>query len=329
MGQVQRRRFLLSTSALLIAPFAAEAQQAGKMWRIGVLRPAPDDAVFRQNFDPFLQALRELRFAEGTNLTIEYRVRPGKPEEILAFANDLARAKVDAILAIAPAGVSAAAKATTSIPIVAVDLESDPIASGYAASLGRPGGNITGLFLDFPELGGKWIQLLKEAVPKITRVAVLWDPATGPTVLSAAEAAGSSMRLQLLRLEARSPADCVRAFESAAMQKAEGLLVLGSPVFNSARKEIAELAVKHRLPAIMPFPNFADDGGLMAYGPHLSSMFRQAGGVMAKVLRGARPGGIPIERPMRFELTVNLKTARALGIKIPQSVLLGADRVIE
>ncbi len=329
MGKIQRRRFLLSASALLVAPFAADAQQAGKVWRIGVLRPGPDNAVFRQNFDPFRQALRELRFIEGSNLTIEYRVRAGKPEEILTLASDLVRAKVDVILAISSAGVSAAAKATTSIPIVAVDLESDPIAMGFVASLARPGGNITGLFLDFPELSGKWIQHLKEAIPKLARAAVLWDPATGPTVLRAAEAAGSSMRVQLLQMEAWSPADFTRAFESAAVQKAEALLALSSPVFNSARKEIAELAVKHRMPTMMPFPNFADDGGLMAYGPHLSRMFRQAAGVMVKVLHGAQPREIPIERPTRFELAVNLKTARTLGITIPQSLLVRADRVIE
>lgn len=329
MGQLERRSFLLSAGALLAAPFAAGAQQAGKVWRIGVLRAAPDDAVFRQNFDPFQQALRELRFTEGTNLAFEYRVRAGKTEEILALANDLARAKVDAILAMGPAAVRAAANATTAIPIVAVDLESDPVAEGFAAALARPGRNITGLFLDFPEMSGKWIQLLKEAVSKLDRVAVLWDPATGPNLLKGAEAAGASMRVQLLRLEARSPADFARAFESAAMQKAEALLALSSPVFNSARQQIAELALKHRVPAMMPFPDFADAGGLMAYGPHLSSMFRQAGGVMGKVLLGARPGEIPIERPTRFELAVNLKTARALGIAIPRSLLLRADRVIE
>jgi putative ABC transport system substrate-binding protein len=329
MAQVRRRRFLLCASALLIAPFAAEAQQAGKVWRIGILRPAPDDVVFRENFDSFRQGLRERGFMEGTNLTFEYRVRPGKPEEILAFASDLAHARVDAILAVAAEGVSAAAKATRSIPIVAIDLESDPIAKGFAANLIRPEGNITGVFLDFPELSGKWIQLLKQALPKLARTAVLWDPATGPALLREAETAGVSMRVQVLRLEARSPADFARAFQSATKQKAEAVLALGSPVFNSARKEIAALAVKHRLPAIMPFPGFADDGGLMAYGPHLTSMFRQAGGVMAKVLQGARPGEIPIERPTRFEMVVNLKTAKALGIAIPQSLLVRADRVVE
>jgi len=329
MVQIQRRGFLLSASAILAASFAAAAQQAGKVWRIGVLRPAPDDAVFRQNFNSFLQALRELQFAEGSNLTIEYRLRAGNQQEILALANDLVRAKVDAIFALSAAAVSAAAKATSSISIVAVDLESDPIAQRFAAGLARPGGNITGLFMDFPELSGKWMQLLKEAVPKLARVAVLWDPATGPTHLRGAEAAGSSMRVQIQRLEARSPADFARAFESAAQQKAEALLALSSPAFNSARKEIAELAIKYRLPAVMPFPGFADDGGLMAFGPHLTSMFRQAGAVMAKVLQGARPGETPIERPTRFELAINLKTARALGLTSPPALLLRADYIIQ
>jgi putative ABC transport system substrate-binding protein len=329
MKQVQRRRFLLSASAILAAPFAAEAQRAGNVWRIGVLRPGPDDAVFRHNYDPFRQALRELRFTEGSNLTIEYRVQPGTLEEMLALANELVRAKVDAILAISPAAVSAAAKATTAIPIVATDLESDPVGKGFAKTLARPGGNITGVFLDFPEMGGKWIQLLKESVPKLTRAAVMFDPAIGTYLLNGVEAAASSTRVQVLRLEAQGPADFARVFESAAMQKAEGLLVLGAPVFNSGRKEIAELAVKHQLPTIMPFPGFADDGGLMAYGPHLPSLFHQTGGMMAKVLQGARPGEIAIERPARFEMVVNLKTAKTLGVTIPPSLLLRADRVIE
>mgnify|MGYP001236347561 FL=1 len=326
---MNRRDALISLCALGAAPFAVEAQQAGKVWRIGVLRPGPDDAVWRDNFAPFRQAMRELGFTEGTNLVIEYRVRPGKPEEILALANDLVRAKVDAILAIAPPGVSAAAKATTSIPIVANDMESDPIARGYAASLARPGGNITGLFLDFPEMGGKWIQLLKEAVPKLNRAAVLWDPAIGPYLLKGVETAASSIRVQLLPLEARSPEDFASAFQSAAKQKAEALLVLTSPVLYSARKEIAALALKHRLPAIMSFPGFAEDGGLMAYGPNLLSMFRQSAAFMAKVLQGARPAEIAIERPTRFEMVINMTTAKALGITIPQSLRLRADRVIE
>ncbi len=284
---------------------------------------------FRRNFEPFRQALRDQGFTEGANVTFEYRVRPGTPEEILALASGLARAKVDAILAIATAGVSAAASATKSIPIVAVDLESDPVAQKFAVSLARPGGNVTGLFLDFPELSGKWIELLRLAFPKLSRAAVIFDPTIGPYLLKGAESAGVSMRVQLARLEARNSTELRGAFESAAIQKAEAILALSSPVFLSARKEIADLAIMHRLPTIMPFPIFVDDGGFMAYGPHLTSMFRQAGGVMAKILRGAQPREIPIERPTRFELAINLRTARALGIAVPPALTVRADRVIE
>ncbi len=313
---------------VLATPPAALAQ-AGKAVRIGVLRPAPDDPVFRHNVEPFRQALRQGGFLEGTNLTIEWRVRAGSAEEILALAGELVHLNVDAILAIAPAGVNASARRTKSIPIVAVDLETDPKAAGLVTSLARPGGNITGLFLDFPELSGKWLELLKEAVPKLVRVAVLWDPATGPSFLRGTEVAARALKVQVLLLEVRRPADFAGAFRSAATERAGAVLVLGSPVFNSARKQIAELAAKHRMPAIMPFAGFAEDGGLMAYGPHVASMFEQAGGVMVKVLRGTRPGEIPIERPARFELVVNLRTAKELGLTIPNSMLLRADRVIE
>ena len=326
---MNRRQALVSLVAFGVGPLAAQVKQAGKVWRIGVLRPAPDDDAFRTNFAPFAPALREFGFVDGTNLAFEYRVRPGTSEELLALANDLVRAKVDAILAIATPGVTAAAKATTTIPIVAVDLESDPIAQKLAASLARPGGNVTGMFLDFPELSGKWIELLKEAIPKLARAAVLWEPDSGPYLIKGAEAAGGSMRVQIFRHEVRSPAEFERAFQSAVAQKVQAVLALSSPMIFSARKQIADLALKHRLPTIMPFPRFADDGGLMAYGPHLTSMYRQAGSVMAKVLLGTRPADIPIERPTRFELTINMKTAEALGVKIPQSVLVRADRVIE
>jgi putative tryptophan/tyrosine transport system substrate-binding protein len=327
---LDRRAFVSGlTLGVLAARRPLEAQPAAKAVRIGVLRPAPDDPVFRHNFHPFRQMLREKGFLEGSNLTIEYRVRAGSPEEILALAGELVRLNVDAILAISPAGVNAAARATTSIPIVAVDLETDPKAAGFAASLARPGGNITGLFLDFPELGGKWIELLKEVVPRLGRVAVLWDPATGPSLLKGAEVAAQALKVQPLPLEARGPDDFAGVFRSAATERAGAMLVLSSPVFNSARKRIAELAAKHHIPALMPFTGFAEDGGLMAYGPHVTYMFRQAGGVMAKVLKGTRPGDLPIERPARFELVVNLRTAKALGLTIPPSVLVRADQVIE
>lgn len=326
---MNRRQVLLLLALLGAGPLAAQAPRRSGTWRIGVLRAAPDDQVFRQNFELFVPTLRERGFIEGTNLTIEYRVRPGKPEEILARARELVQARVDAILAIAAPGVVAASKATASIPVVAVDLESDPVAMGFARSLSRPGGNISGMFLDFPELSGKWIQLLKEAMPKLARIAVLSDPAVGPFLLRGAEAAGLSMGAHVIMLEARGPGELEQAFRQAAKQQAEAVLALSSPVFASARKRIANLALSHRLPAIMPFPNFADDGGLMAYGPHLTSMFQQAANVMARVLQGAHPRDIPIERPVRFELAINLGTARALGITIPPAVLVRADRTVQ
>lgn len=326
---MNRRQALLLLALLGARPLAAQVRRRSGSWRIGVLRAAPDDRVFRQNFDLFVPTLRERGFAEGTNLTIEYRVRPGNSGEILALAKELVQARVDAILAIAAPGVIAASKATSSIPIVAVDLESDPVAMGFARTLSRPGGNISGMFLDFPELSGKWIQLLKESTPKLARVAVLSDPAVGPFLLRGAEAAGVSMGVQVIMLEARNPGELDNAFRAAAKQQAEAVLALSSPVFASARKQIAELALSHRLPTIMPFPNFADDGGLMAYGPHLTSMFRQAANVMAMVLQGTHPRNIPIERPVRFELAINLGTARALGITIPPAVLVRADRTIQ
>lgn len=314
---------------MLAAPPAADAQQSAKAARVGVLRPAPDNPSFRRSFDGLRQVLRENGFVEGTNLALEYRVRPGGPDELLALADGLVRLKVDIIVAVAPAGLNAAAKATTSVPIVAVDLETDPMAAGFVVTLARPGGNITGLFLDFPELSGKWLQLLKEAAPKVSRVAVLWDPATGPMQLKAAEAAARSLRVQLQPLEARSPNEYEAAFRSATKGRAGGLLVLSSPVFSSSRKQIADLAARNRLPAIMPFPGFAEDGGLLAYGPDLLSMYRQAGAIVVKVLKGTPPGDIPLERPSRFQLAVNLRTAKALGLTIPPSILVRADQVIQ
>ena len=326
---MNRREALILLSALGVTPLTAVAQQAGKVWRVGILRPGPDDAIWRENFAPFRQTMRELGYVEGANLVLEYRVRPGSPEEILALAKELVHVKVDAIVAISAAGVAAAARATASIPIVANDNESDPVARGYAASLARPGRNITGQFLDFPEIGGKWIELLREVVPKLSRIAVLWDPVIGPYFVKEVAAAASSLRVQTVGLEARGLADLEGAFQAALKQGAQALLVLTSVALNTARKEIAALALKHRLPSMMSFSGFADAGGLMAYGPSLFNMFRQSAAYVAKILQGARPGELPIERPTRFDLIINKRTANSLGITIPQSLLLRAERLIE
>ena len=320
---------LLLAVVVPAAPPALAGQQPAKAARIGILRPAPDNPVFRRDFEGLRQVLRENGYVEGVNLGLEYRVRPGSPDELLALADELVRLKVELILAIAPAGLNAAAKATTGVPIVALDLETDPIAAGFVVTLAGPGGNITGVFLDFPELSGKWLEMLNETVPRASRVALLWDPATGPAHVRAAEAAARSLRLKLQPLEARGPGDFDGAFRSALKERAGAMLVLSSPVFNSSRKQIADLAARNRLPAIMPFPGFAEDGGLLAYGPHLFSLFRQVGAIVVKVLKGTRPGDIPVERPTRFQLSVNLRTAKALGLTVPQSILIRADQVIQ
>ena len=328
---MDRRTFVFMLAGGLVVPPARVGAQPSpaRVVKVGVLRNAPDGPVFRQNFRGFRQALEEIGLVEGTSLFIDYRVRAGTAEEIAALAADLSRGQMGAIVAIGPASVRAAAGATKSIPIVAVDLESDPIAEKYVTGLARPGGNVTGLFLDFPELSGKWIELLREMVPRLSRITVAWDPSTPPNLLRGAEAAARILRVELSLLETPGPDALATAFRSTAGARAGAVLVLPSPMVNSARREIIEMAARHRMPTIMAFPEFAEEGGLIAYGPHVPAMFRQAGDVMVKVLRGARPAEIPIERPARFELIVNRKTAASLGLTVPPSLLVRADRVVE
>jgi putative ABC transport system substrate-binding protein len=328
---MDRRAFVAAlASGMLAAPRSARAQPAAaKPVGVGVLRAAPDAPLFRQNAERFLQALRENGFVEGTNLAVEFRVRAGRTEDMAVLAAELVRLRMDGILAVGPAAVQAAAGATKAIPIVAMDLESDPVAAGFATSLARPGKNVTGVFLDFPELSGKWIQLLRELVPKLARIAAIWDPSTPANLLRGAETAARTLRVELFPLEALTAEDFAPAFRSAADKRVDALMVLSSPVFYSARPQIVAGAARHRLPTIMPFPEFADHGGLIAYGPNVPAMFRQAGEVMVKVLRGTRPGDIPLELPARFELSVNRKTAASLGLTVPHSLLVRADRVVE
>ena len=277
----------------------------------------------------FKQGLREHGYIEGQNVAVEFRFPTHETDRLSDIAVNLVRLKPDVMFAAASSGVDAVRKATTTIPIVALDLETDPLASGMVASLARPGGNVTGIFLDFPELGGKWLELLKDVAPRISRIAVIWDPATGRVPLKGAEAAAPSLRLQLQVLEARGPSDFEGVFRAATRARAEAILVLSSPIFNTYRRVLVDLAAKHRLPAIMPFPLFADDGGLVAYGPDLIDLYRQGGAMVGKILKGARPQDLAVERPSRFLLVVNMKTAKALNLTMPPSILIRADRVIE
>ena len=327
---MDRRVFLTSlASGILVAPRTTWPQSpSAKTVKVGVLRNALDGPVFRQNFGGFRRALHEIGLVEGEGLVIEYRVRAGTAEEIAALAGELSRLQMSAIVAIGPASVRAAADATRAIPIVAVDLESDPIAEKFVTGLARPGGNVTGLFLDFPELSGKWMELLREMVPRLSRVTVAWDPSTPLNLLRGAEAAARTLRVDLAPVEIPGSEALAAAFRTAGT-RGGAMVVLPSPVVNSARRDIVAMAAKHRVPTIMAFPEFAEEGGLIAYGPNVPAMFRQAGDVMVKVLRGTSPAEIPIERPARFELIVNRKTATSLGLTVPRSMLARADKVIE
>jgi putative ABC transport system substrate-binding protein len=225
--------------------------------------------------------------------------------------------------------VHAAYTATKTVPIVAVDLESDPVASGWAASLGRPGGNVTGVFLDLPELSAKCLQLLRETAPKLTKLGVLWDPATGLVPLQALERVMASLYFPMQVQQVRRAGDFEGAFRAIGQAEGSGLLLLPSPLVSSNLQLVADLSLAHRFPAITLFPDFGHAGGLLAYGPDLTRLFRQAGALTRKILDGANPAEQPIERPARFQLVVNLKTAEALGVTVPTSVLLLADEVVE
>ncbi|HKW93330.1 MAG TPA: ABC transporter substrate-binding protein [Methylomirabilota bacterium] len=326
---MDRRIFLGTlTGGLLAAPLAARAQQAEtKTYRIGVLYPGADNIVFRSNFGGFRQALGSAGYVHGRNLELD--VRTGDGRALAPLAADLTRRHPDLILAVARPGVLAMYTLGSTIEVVALDLESDPVASHFVKTLARPAGHISGVFMDFPELAGKWLQILQTIDQRLTRVVLLWDPSTGPAQLDAARQAARTLKLAVYPVEARSTAEIRSAFHVAMRERPNGMAVLTSPVFNSGRREIAELAARNRLPTLLPFLGYAEDGGLVSYGPDVIAMYAQAGAIALKMLAGTPAAQIPVERPTRFTLSINLKTAKALGLTIPQSLLQRADQVIE
>jgi putative ABC transport system substrate-binding protein len=304
---------------------AARAQQpAEKLPRIGSIQN------FRnENFEAFIQGLREAGYVDGQNMLLETRFYAGVLDRIDEFTSELVALKCSVILATAPYAVQAVMKATSKIPIVGIDLESDPVANGWVKSLARPGGNLTGFFLDIPELGGKQIELLKEAVPTVARLAVLWDATIGTVQFGATETAARPSGVTLESFPIRNVEDIKDAIERAARERVHGLVVLTSPLIFNQRSQIADLALKTRLPTISLFNSFPKVGGLMAYGPSLALMFKRAASYVDRILSGANPGELPIERPSKFELVINLKTAGALGLTVPPTLLARADEVIE
>jgi putative tryptophan/tyrosine transport system substrate-binding protein len=322
---MDRRTFLGGMMlATLSTPLRADAQQMARTSRIGVLGQTP----MNPSLDgAFKQGLGQFGYTDGRNLVIAYR--QGEGARLSDVAGELVRMNVDVIYARGPAAVKAAKEATRTIPVVAIDLESDPVAAGFVRGLAQPGGNITGVFLDLPELGGKQLQLLKEIVPELSRVAVLGDPVLNAPQFQATEVAARTMAIHLQSLEIRTPKDFKGALETAGRGRARAVLLLSSPLVFTHRTQIGALAVEKRLPAVSMFVEFAEAGGLMAYGPSLRESFQRCGAYVGRILQGAKPAELPVERPERFELVINLKTAKALGLAIPPSVLGRADQVIQ
>jgi len=329
---MHRRTFLAGTGAVLLAaPLAPEAQQAAKVARIGFL--ATNLAANSHLPDAFRQGLRDLGYVEGRNVLIEYRDAEGKLDRLPALAAELVALKVDVIVAPNTPAALAAQQATRTLPIVFIGV-GEPVRSGLVTTLARPGGNVTGLSVISPELVGKWLELLKQAVPGVSRVAALRQPGamddrTEKDMLEGADVAARKLGVRLQVVEARGPADFQRAFSDMARARAGALTVRPAPMFMSERRRLVDLAAENRLPTVYPWREFVDAGGLMAYGPNLADLYRRAATYVDKILKGAKPADLPIEQPSKFELVINLKTAKALGLTIPQSLLLRADEVIQ
>jgi putative ABC transport system substrate-binding protein len=318
---VDRRRFLrTSLAGALSAPLVAEGQRAGKLPRVGYVQAElPSSALLRE---AFLEGLRERGWSDGRNVAIDWRKRD---EEI----PDLVRLNVDVMVLPNPYRIEAGLKQTKTIPIVTVDLESDPVAKGFLKSLARPGGNLTGIWMDFPDIAGKQLQLLKEAVPAVRRVAVVWDERVAGLQFAATRTAARVVDIGVQSAALRQASEADDVIKHALPARPQAILMLTSPIVFQAQRRIAELAVQHRLPTVSGFSTFPDDGGLMAYGPNFPAMWHQMAGYVDRILRGAKPGDLPVERPTKFELVINAKTAKALGLTIPPSLLARADQVIE
>ena len=329
---MDRRAFITGIAGgLLAAPVAAEAQQAANVPRIGYLHP--NVAASPHLLEAFRQGLRDLRYGEDRNVVIEYRDAEGKFERLPALAAELVALKVDVIVASGTLGAMAAKHATSDIPIVFPTV-GDPVTDGLVASLARPGGNVTGLSNLTPELVGKCLEVLKQAIPAVRQVAILWQPngfveRTRLDVRKGAERAGRALGMPLQFVEARAPEDFERAFLDMTRARVGAVIVVVTAMFVQQRRRLVELAAKSRLPAVYGSRESVDAGGLMSYGPDLADSFRRSATYVDKILKGAKPGDLPIEQPTKFDLVINLKTAKALGLTIPPSLLQRADQVIE
>jgi len=324
---MRRRDFIKGIAGSAAAwPLAAHTQHS-KILQIGFLYPGAEAGVA-----PRIAALLSGMEAAGLRedqVAFVPRGSGGDANKLAAMASDLVQRKVDLILVESPPAERALQVATTTIPIVVGDLESDPIADGFVASIPHPGGNLTGVFLDFPDFGQKWLEFLKELFPQLTKVAVFWDPTTVKRQLDAVKSAAEQLSLTIDTLEVGDIVDAEAAFSTAEQHGAGAVIMLPRPFIGSHTKTLADLALAHRLPTITLFTDFARNGGLMAYGPNLTAFLRQQGVMAGKILQGATPVDLPVEAPVKFEFVLNLKTAKQLNVRVPPSILLRADDVIE
>jgi putative ABC transport system substrate-binding protein len=327
---VHRRAFLTGTGAVLLAaPLAAEAQQAAKVYRLGYLSGQvnlDNDPLYKV----FLGRLGELGYVEGRNLVVERRSAEGRNERYRALATELVSLKVDLIVAPGTDAARAAKEATSIIPIVTV-VVGDPVGSRLIASLARPGGNVTGMSSAALDITAKQLELLKEVAPRLARVAVLRNSTTAVhvTSLKELEVAARALRVRLQPIEVRTPKDIESAFAAMASERAEALVTVDNPLIFLERRRIVDLAVQHRLPTVFLQRLYPEAGALMSYGPSFTDLFRRAAPYVDRILKGAKPGDLPVEQPRKFELVINLKTAKALGLTIPPSLVQRADEVIQ
>ncbi len=296
---------------------------------VGVLLTDGANAMSSFTLPAFLQGLQELGYVDGKNITLEIRSTSGKPQALPGLAAELVQRRADVIFVTGPAPIRAVLAATRSIPVVALDLETEPVHAGWAQTLARPGGNLTGLFLDLPGIAGKWLQLLLEAAPRAQRVGVLWDSGSGALQLDAAKAAAKGLGAELVVMEISSADDVEPALAAGLKAGMRAMMQLSSPLVSTLSRQSAVFATRQRLPGISAFRRFAVEGGLLSYGPVRVEMYRNAATFVAKILKGARPGELAIEQPTRFEFVINLTTAKALGLNVSNALLLRADEVIQ
>ena len=326
----ERRRFLFAACAYMVVPMTAFAQSRERLWRVGFLALRRPVSLGSDQFGAFLYGMRELGYVEGKNLVVEWRFADGRSDRLQALAAELVGLKVDAILAAGTQAISATRHATTTVPIVMAGAN-DPVGSGFVTSLARPGGNVTGLSLLLDDVTPKQLEMLLAVMPRLARVALLANPANVSYVTLEANVQVAARRagIEVLPVHARTPEEIDVAFAGIARDGAGAIIVASDALFTQQMRQIAALAEKNRLPSIAPFRQYVEAGALMSYGQDFTEHFRRTAAYVDKVLKGAKPGDLPIEQPTKFELVINMKTAKALGLTIPQSLLLRAADIIQ